>query len=112
MRFRNSPTGVPYLANDDAEESSGSRAGPLRSVALFLAVFIVLQTLWNTAGDTAVERLVVDRATVEVAATWVRLVVLAALAWRFAETLTLPLLSAFAWEIESVGGRSSLAGRP
>lgn len=41
--------------------------------ALFLAVFTSLQALWMAAGGTAVQQLVIDDATVQVAATWIRL---------------------------------------
>lgn len=40
---------------------------------LFVATFAALQALWTTTAGGIVERLVIDKATVEVAATWVRL---------------------------------------
>lgn len=44
-----------------------------RRVLLFIVGFVALQSLWIAAGGSAVERMVIDKATVEVAATWVRL---------------------------------------
>lgn len=76
MIIRRSPTGVPYLA-----DSTSGMAGPLQRVAmsplrrivLFIVVFVALQALWLAAAGSFVERMVIDKATVQVATTWIHL---------------------------------------
>lgn len=73
MNIRRSPTGVPYLA--DAAEGMTSNApatvAPLRRIALFIVIFLALQSLWLTAAGSLVEHMVIDQATVRVATTWI-----------------------------------------
>lgn len=46
-------------------ESEPPRLGPVATVLVFLAVFVGLQWGWESAHDTALERLVIDRVTVQ-----------------------------------------------
>lgn len=45
----------------------------MRSILLFLTIFVALQALWAGARGSAVERLVIDTATVQPAAALIRL---------------------------------------
>jgi exosortase family protein XrtM len=76
MNIRYSSIGVPYLPDGgDHIEAEPPRKpkSPIRHAIVFFVVFVTLQTLWTAAADTIVERLIIDKATVEVASVWLRL---------------------------------------
>ena len=75
MFIRRSPSGVPYLPSVDEAiaRAPAKPASSLRLGLLFLAIFVLLQTCWNAASGTTIERLLIDQATVAAAAVWVRI---------------------------------------
>jgi exosortase/archaeosortase family protein len=74
MFIRRSPSGVPYLpsADEAIAHAPAKPASSLRLGLVFLASFVLLQTCWNAASGTMIERLLIDEATVAAAAMWVR----------------------------------------
>ena len=73
IRYSN---GVPYLP--DASEAQLPEAPephrPWRAGLIFALVFVILQTLWGQAKDSALERLWIDTATVRTAVALINLV--------------------------------------
>jgi len=66
-----SPRGVPYLPDGGVDSPSGLPRQPRRlwvSAMLFLGLFTLLQSGWHAARGTAIERFVIDQATVRTAA--------------------------------------------
>lgn len=88
MFIRQSPSGVPYLAS--AGEATAKPTSSLRQGLVFLAIFVLLQTCWNAASGTMIERLLIDQATVAAAAMWVRTLTPEVVAVATGPTLTAP----------------------
>lgn len=64
--------GVPYLPDGAVTDSSTPPRSLLLQVALFLVVFLVLQSAYGALRHTWVERLVIDTLTVQPAASLIR----------------------------------------
>lgn len=74
MDIHNTSIGVSYLTDESASARATARhqlISPLMRIGLFAVIFTTLQTLWIIAGDSVVERLVIDDLTVAVAAFWI-----------------------------------------
>jgi exosortase family protein XrtM len=73
MDIRHSPTGIPYLPDGGYPPTPRPpRSGSLLGRAmLFFVAFLLMQSLWQAAAGTAIERLVIEDATVAVAAFWI-----------------------------------------
>jgi len=71
MTLQRSSTGVPYWPDASASAQpppSDARRSMLRRAVLFLLLFAIMQTLYGATRGTWLERLVIDRMTVQTAA--------------------------------------------